>query len=132
MKTREKLLFLGVVAAWLAVLAVTGTTLRQIVADEYLHGLPGHVTLENLPVSTKYVALPILAADRSPTLAKAPFIVYWLSLLILPIALILWMWRADDRSTALVRWTLGMSLYAVVVLGSAILITFSLWLPTRT
>lgn len=131
MTTHEKLIFTLVVAAWLFQLLLMGIA-RHIVADEYLHALPPGVTVNNLPASTKFVALPILAPDVARGVAKIPFIAYWTFLWVWPICVLAWMWRTDDRVAALSRWTIGMSLYAVFVVGSAVMIAFSLWLPTRT
>jgi hypothetical protein len=131
MTRREKVPYVVIVAAWILLLSGIGVA-RRIIADEYLHALPPHVTAVNLPVSTSYVALPILAGDRTQHIAKTPFVIYWLVLFAWPMAVLTWMWRAEDRYVALARWIVGVSAYAVFVLGSAMMIAFSLWLPMRT
>lgn len=126
---REKVAFAILIVVWLFVLTAVGG-MRRVVAHEYLQAIPVSTQAE-LPDSTRTFALPILAADVTQGIPLTIFAVYWAVLWLWPLGVLIWLWSADDRTTLVMRWAVGMSSYAIVVFASLLLVTFSLWLPLR-
>jgi len=71
MMKSKKIGFALTLLLWLCSLCVVGLA-RRVIAHEYLHSLSPQAKTE-LPSSTRRVALPILAADVTQGLSKAPF-----------------------------------------------------------
>lgn len=129
MMKSKKIGFALTLLLWLRSLCVVGLA-RRVIAHEYLHSLSPQAKTE-LPSSTRRVALPILAADVTQGLSKAPFFSYWIVVWLSPVLLTAWAWRATDDVTALFRWMIGMATYAIFMCVSTVLLAFSLWLPMR-
>lgn len=125
---RHKIICALLVAFWLLALIPIGSA-RRILAHDYLHSLEGPT--RNLPISTRSFALPILAADITQGLSRTVFYAYWCFVYVWPIVAAVWTWRANDPGELAMKWSLGISIYAVLMVSSCVLITFSLWLPFR-
>lgn len=104
---------------------------RDVLAHDYLHYLPVE-TMEKLPLSTRTVAIPILAATSITGISYMPFLIFWGFIFVWPLFIIILLWmRAKSEEEVLSMWVQGVSLYGIIIFMSVMLISFSLWLPFR-
>ncbi len=125
----QKIYLTVIVLFWLVVLVLVEQT-RHVFVHDYMHLLPSDI--ENIPLSARYISIPIIAATSITGITKTPFYLFWGFVWIWPIMLMSIIWFKSTEENSIIRiWVLGISFYAFFLFSSIILLSFSLWLPLR-